>query len=62
MLGTQQMLQISRKLKKDEKAQDIERKFVPKRLGKKMIAKDELRRKLQKCGEQLHYSTFHEHM
>ena len=62
MLGTQQMLQISRKMKKDEKAQDIERKFVSKRLGKKMVAKDELRRKLQKCGEQLHHSTFHEYM
>ena len=40
MFDTQQLLQISRKMKKDEESQDRERKFVPKRLGIRMVAKE----------------------
>ena len=40
MFDTQQLLQISRKMKKDEESQDRERKFVPKRLGISMGAKE----------------------
>ena len=40
MFDTQQLLQISRKMKKDEESQDRERKFVPKRLGMRMVAKE----------------------
>ena len=53
---------IFRKLKNDERDHDRERKFVPKRLGKGMDAKGKQRRKSRKWGEQLHNSTFHEHM
>ena len=53
---------IFRNLKNDERDQDEEWKFVPKRLGTGMDAKGKQRRRPRKWGEQLHNSTFHEHM
>ena len=53
---------IFRKLKNDERDQDRERKFVPERLGTGMDAKGKQRRRPRKWREQLHNSTFHEHM
>ena len=49
---------ISRKLKNDERDQNGERKFVPKRLGTGIDTKTVNNGK----GEQLQNSTFHEHM
>ena len=53
---------ISRKLKNDERDQNRERKFVPKRLGTGMDTKTVNNGNLRKQGEQLQNSTFHEHM
>ena len=49
-------------MRNDERDQDRERKFVPKRLGTGMDAKGKQRGRPWKWEEQLHNSTFHEHM